>query len=199
MTLTALTGQIPFKVNGQTAIPKWMQTALADALDKADSPPESLRFQCRIATDAQKNFALVKLNNGETLSLHPNSHPQFGKNHLGQPFLTAAMTYSEDGDTYTFRWVGSAVPTAMQEIAVKHDQGKAVKATTVPLDLASAKITSTWRSNGHSTPPSTRDYAKEEARTREIAAGKSVPTTRAKRSCARLTIDDVAGNGASLI
>ena len=196
MTLTALAGKIPFKVNGQVAIPKWMQTALADALDKAKAPPESLRFQCRIATDAQNNFASVKLSDGETLSLHPLSHPQFGKNHSGEAFLTAAMTYSGDGQTYTFRWLGDGVPVAMQQIAVKHDMGKAVKATTVDLDLGAAHITPSYRANGHAGAPGTRDHKSEAARRLELASAGVVRKSRSKRNCARLTIADVESNAA---
>ena len=191
MTLTNLTGTVKFKVDGQSALPRWMQTALRDALDNAAAPPESLRFQCRIATDAKRNFEKIDLANGETLSLHPRSNPQFGKNRDGHAYLTASFTYSGDGMAYTIRWVGDAVPQKMQEVAVKHDKGLSVKPTVVALDLAQASITPSWKANGHAAPgltnvSRTREKAAEDGRRQRAKA------TRGKRNCARLTDADLA-------
>lgn len=191
MTLTELNGTVPFKVAGQSALPKWMQTALKDALDHSDAPPESLRFQCRIATDAQQNLARIELDNGETLTLHPKARPQFGKNKHGQAFLTATMTYSGDGESYSIRWVGEAVPQKMQEIAVKHDKGLSVKPTTVRLSLADAVVTPAAKAHGNTSR--TKEKARESTRAkraRNKAAG--ITESRAKRNCARLTDADLS-------
>jgi len=191
MTIPQLTGIIKFKVEGQSALPKWMQTALADALDKADAPPESLRFQCRIATDAQKNLALVKLASGETLTLHPIARPQFGKDNKGHAYLTATMTYSGDGENYTLRWIGDAVPSKMQEVAVKHDKGLAVSPTTIALDLSAAQVAPAWKVQNKPGPSAlVRDHKAERARKKEIEAAGAV-RKRGPRSCARLTDADL--------
>ena len=192
MTLTALTGTIRFKVAGQAAIPKWQQTAIRDALANASSPPESLRFQCRIASDAQEAFANVQLEGGETLSLHPKGHPQFGKNKAGHAYLTATLTWSGDGEAYTFRWVGDAVPKKMQEVAVKHDKGLAVSAVTIGLSLDMAQITPSWKAHGKSGPSSEREYRNEDASAAARKASGAAPITRGKRTCARLTDGDLA-------
>ena len=143
-----LTGIIPFNVEAQDALPKWQQIALTDALARNDSAPKALRFQCRIATDARTVFESVTLDDGETLTLHPKAKPQFGKDRDGHAFLTVTLRYSKDGKGYRFRWVGDAVPRKMQQVAVKHDQGKAVRATTIPLDLAAATVTPAWKAAG---------------------------------------------------
>lgn len=185
MTLN-LTGTVGFKVAGQEALPKWMQTALKDALDSADAPPESLRFQCRIATDAKQNFENINLDNGETLSLHPRSNPQFGRNRSGHAYLTASFTYSGDGQAYTLRWLGDAIPKRMQEIAVKHDKGLSVKPTTIALDLAQASVTPSWKANGHAGPGLTNVSRDKGGDTKP-----RVKVTRGKRNCARLTDADL--------
>lgn len=191
MTLTSLPGIIHFKVAGQAAMPKWQQTALRDALAHADSPPESLRFQCRIASDAQAAFAHVELADGETLALHKKARPQFGKNQDGHAYLTATMTYSGDGQSYTFRWVGDAVPSKMQEVAVQHDKGLAVKPVTIGLNLEAAQITPAWKTNAHATSPKGRDYKAEVAKAEARKASGAPKITRSKRTCARLTDADL--------
>lgn len=192
MTLPNLTGTIKFKVEGQQAQPKWMQTALKDALDKADAPPESLRFQCRIATDARKNFEQINLPNGETLTLRRSSNPQFGKNRDGHAYLTVTMTYSGDGLGYRLRWTGDSVPKRMQEIAVRHDRGNAVKPATIGLDLSAAEVTPSWRVAGHKRPALPGDWAKAQAAAKARIAAGQPKQTRSKRNCARLTDADIA-------
>lgn len=182
MTLTSLTGKIHFKVDGQEALTKWARAALADAMERNDSPPESLRFQCRIATDAQKNLAIIKLKDGETLTLHPKSRPQFGKNIKGQAYLTATMTYSGDGENYTIKWLGDAVPREMQEVAVKHDKGLKVARTTIDLDLADAQVLPSWQAHGN---PKQRDHKKANL-SRSDQSRKRSP-----RTCGRLTDADL--------
>lgn len=184
MTLTSLAGKVRFKVDGQEALTKWARQALADAMERNDSPPESLRFQCRIATDARKNLAVIPLKDGNTLTLHPNSHPQFGKNRDGHAYLTATMTYSGDGQNYTIKWVGDAVPHEMQEVAVKHDKGLKVARTVIDLDLARAQVLPAWKAQKHA---KVRDHKKEEAN-----RSPRVKQTRGKRTCARLTEADIA-------
>lgn len=191
MTLTNLTGKIKFRVESQKALSRWQATAIRDALARNDSPPEELRFQCRMATDARQNFAHLDLSNGETLKLHHRSRPQFGKNRDGDAYLTVTMTYSGDGQSYCLRWTGDGVPRKMQELAVKHDEGRAVKACVILIDLADAEVKPSWTNYGQTVPPSERDYKGEIAKASERkAAGKPV-LTRAKRSCARLTAADL--------
>lgn len=192
MTLTQLSGKINFKVAGQTALGKWAQTAIQNALESADAPPESLRFQCRIATDARENFALIELPDGETLTLSPKAQPQFGKNRDGHAFLTTTLIYSGDGLGYRFRWLGNDVPQKMQEVAVKHDKGLAVAPATIALDLSKAEITPSWKVSGHAGPYSaTRNNAQEVARAAERKAAGKPKVTRSKRNCARLTEGDL--------
>ena len=191
MTIKNLSGTVKFKVEGQQAQPKWMQTALKDALDKAEAPPESLRFQCRIATDARANFKYIELPDGESLSLHPKSNPQFGKNRNGHAYLTASLVYSGDGQAYTFRWIGDAVPKKMQEVAVRHDKGQFVRPTVVLLDLAKATVAPSWKVNGHAGPGVTNNSrSKERAAeaSRRLRAGVRI---RSPRNCARLTDSDI--------
>lgn len=192
MTLTQLTGTVPFKVEGQVALGKWAQTAIQTALESADAPPESLRFQCRIATDARENFARIELPNGETLTLHPKARPQFGKNRDGHAFLTATLIYSGDGLGYRLRWIGNDVPQKMQEVAVKHDKGMAVKPAVVKLDLSKAEITPSWKAHGYKGPQAEalRSQARREAG--KIASwDHDRKAKRGKRTCARLTDADL--------
>lgn len=195
MSLTELDGIIRFKVAGQAAVPRWQQTMMREALEKLDSPPEALRFQCRIATDAVENLKRVELANGETLTLHHQARPQFGKNRSGHAYLTATMTYSGDGENYTLRWVGDAVPSKMQEIAVQHDQGRAVKPVTVALDLSKAQITPAWKAHSWQQGPSksVRSYAKEKERAEARRAAGKPKRTRAKRNACRITSEDLVG------
>lgn len=190
MTLTQLSGIVRFKVAGQSALPKWMQTALKDALDNADSPPESLRFQCRIATDARENLSMIELADGETLTLHPQARPQFGKNRSGHAYLTATMTYSGDGQSYSIRWIGDGVPSKMQEIAVKHDKGLSVKPATVILNLANAQVTPSAVAHGNQnrTPEKARE---DQRQLRAKWKVEGVKKSRGKRNCARLTDTDI--------
>lgn len=193
MTLTHLTGFIRFKVGGQDAIPKWQQTAIRSALDALDSPPEELRFQCRIATDARVAFANVELDDGNTLTLHSKARPQFGKNVDGHAYLTATMVYSGDGQAYTFRWVGEGVPLKMQEVAVKHDKGLAVKPVTIALDMAKAQIAPAWAAHAKGGPSAvTRDYKAETLIADERKAKGKPKIKRSPRTCARLTDADLA-------
>jgi hypothetical protein len=191
MTLTNITGVIRFKVAGQAAMPKWQQTALRDALANAAAPPESLRFQCRIATDARAAFSLIQLEGGNTLKLHPKAMPQFGKNHDGLPYLTATMLYSVDGQAYSFRWVGDAVPTLMQEVAVKHDKGLAVKPVSIVLQLGAAQITPSYKANKKANPPRSRDLVAEWALTAAKKASGVTKPRKGKRNCARVTEADL--------
>lgn len=186
MTLESVTGIVRFKVDGQRALPKWQRNALSAAMSALDSPPEALRFQCRIATDARKNFALIELAGGETLTLHPKARPQFGKDHNGRAYLTATMTYSGDGEAYTLRWLGEAVPPKMQEVAVQHDKGESVSPTTIALNLADAQVMPIWKAQKR-TGPVKRDHKKENA-----ARADQVRKGRGPRQCARLTDADLA-------
>jgi hypothetical protein len=180
MTIPQLRGIVKFNVQGQEALPKWMQTAIQNALAVSESPPESLRYQCRIATDAHENFKNLTLENGETLRLH-NAKPQFGRNHDGKPYLTVTMIYSGDGLGYRIRWIGANVPTKMVDVAIKHDKGLAVAPTTIGLDLTKAEVTPSWKVQGRSGP---RDYSQR------VKQATENPGTHRKRHCARVTETD---------
>ena len=191
-TIPNLVGTIPFRVHGQKALSKFQQEVNARFIAMGGEMPESLRFQCRIATDARENFARIDLPDGETLTLHPKAAPQFGKNRDGHAFLTVTLKYSGDGRGYRFRWIGQNVPRKMQEVAVKHDQGKYVAATTVPLDLAAADVTPSVIVGGYGNAPSRApEKVREYDRARRARKAAGVPAKRGPRSCARLTADDL--------
>lgn len=140
-TIQNLTGTIRFSIKGQEARPAWERKMLASALNNGQGAPNDLRFQCRIAQDARENFAEVAIPGGGTLSIHPKSKPQFGRDRNGKAYLTVVLVDSRDGQSYKVRWLGDAVPRKMQEVAVKHDEGKRVGATRVGLRWQDAEIT----------------------------------------------------------
>lgn len=139
--VTSLTGTVRFAVKGQEARPVWERKMLADALKNGQGAPNDLRFQCRIAQDARENFERIAIPGGGHLSVHPKSKPQFGRDRNGKPYLTVVLVDSRDGESYKVRWLGDAVPRKMQEVAVKHDEGKRVAATRVALRWEDAEIT----------------------------------------------------------
>ena len=138
--ITSLTGTIRFSIKGQEARPAWERKMLAAALDNGQGAPNDLRFQCRIAQDARENFASIPVPGG-TLSVHQKSKPQFGRDRNGNAYLTVVLVDSRDGRSYKVRWTGDAVPRKMQEVAVKHDEGRRVGATRVALRWEDAEIT----------------------------------------------------------
>lgn len=192
MTITNLTGIVRFKVAGQEALSKWAQQALRNALKTTDAPPESLRFQCRIATDARENFNGLQLSDGSSLTVHPKSKPQFGKNRDGLAFLTVTVIHSLDGESYRLQWLGDKVPRKMQEVAVKHDLGLAAKSCTIGLDLASAVVTPSKNTrlsaNGEIIPASARKTTNAQKRAWEARKKRGEV---APRQCARLTAGDL--------
>lgn len=189
MTLTNLTGIVRFKVAGQNALPTWQQQAIRNALEVQEFPPESLRFQCRIASDARDNFKEIILGDGETLRLHPRAKPQFGKNNKGQAYLTATMTYSGDSRSYTIKWVGDAVPEKMQRVAVKHDKGLRVGATIVNLDLSKAQVLLSASAEHNRRYADKHPESRSESR-RRYEAKRGVTKN---RTCSRLTDSDLKG------
>lgn len=186
-----LTGTIPFRVQGQKALPKFQQELNRRFIEMGGQMPEELRFQCRIASDARDNFRHIDLPGGETLTLHPKAKPQFGLNRDGLAYLTATLKYSGDGMGYRFRWIGQHVPHKMQQVAVKHDLGKYVPATTIPLDLAAAEVTLAREVNNSpgTTPAQKKAY---EERFQAKHGKKRAKEKRAPRSCARITEADLA-------
>lgn len=138
--VTSLTGTVRFAVKGQEARPVWERKMLANAMTNGEGAPNDLRFQCRIAQDARENFEQIPIPGGGTLSVHPRSKPQFGRNRDGEAYLTVVLVDSRDGESYKVRWVGDAVPRKMQEVAVKHDEGKRVAATRIALRWQDAEI-----------------------------------------------------------
>ena len=138
--ITSLKGTVRFQVKGQEARPAWERKMLANALNNGQGAPNDLRFQCRIAQDARENFESIPVAGGK-LSIHPRSKPQFGRTRNGEAYLTVVLVDSRTGESYKVRWVGDAVPRKMQEVAVKHDEGKRVAATRVVLRWEEAQIT----------------------------------------------------------
>lgn len=182
---------VRFKIKGQEALPKWTQEAIRNGLESPSGPPESLRFQCRIATDSIHNFREVTLADGSTLSLHKRARPQFGKNHRGEAYLTVTLTHSSTGDSYKVQWIGDAVPQAMQRTAVQHDQGKKAAAKVVALDMSAAQVTPVHEVHRNK-PRGERDWASEVEMSRaRRAAGKPRQSRRARR-CGRLTDSDLS-------
>jgi hypothetical protein len=114
---------------------------LANALSSGQGAPNDLRFQCRIAQDARENFESIPIPGGGTLSIHQKSKPQFGRDRNGMVYLTVVLLDARDGLYYQVLWLGYAVPRKMQEVAVKHDEGKRVAATRVALRWQDAEIT----------------------------------------------------------
>ncbi|WP_028637745.1 hypothetical protein [Nocardioides sp. URHA0032] len=138
-TIAGIKGVVRFAIKGQEARPAWERKMLANALNNGQGAPNDLRFQCRIAQDARENFADISVPGG-TLSVHQKSKPQFGRTRNGEAYLTVVLVDSRDGQSYKVRWTGDAVPRKMQEVAVKHDEGKRVAATRVALRWEDAEI-----------------------------------------------------------
>lgn len=137
--ITDMKGTVRFHIKGQEARPAWERKMLASALNNGQGAPNDLRFQCRVAQDARENFASIPVPGG-TLSIHPKSKPQFGRDRNGKAYLTVVLVDSRDGESYKVRWLGDAVPLRMQQVAVKHDEGRRVSATRVALRWQDAEI-----------------------------------------------------------
>lgn len=187
-------GTVKFPISGQVALPKWQRDAIKRGMDSLDGPPESLRFTCRIAEDARQVFADLRLDDGTQLALNPKgAQPQFGKNHKGQPYLTVTLT-DDKGDSYTVKWVGDAVPVAMQETAVQHDEGKKVGRKVVALDFAKATVKPVHKRSGGK-HRSERDYKAEKEHRKGLREAGVEPSRRRKqRVCSRLTAEDLAAS-----
>lgn len=190
-TVPKFDAKIRFRIKGQEALPKWTREAIRRQMDSPSGPPESLRFQCRIAQDAGEMFKRVDLPDGSYLSLNNKKvRPQFGKNRDGQAYLTVTLTHSATGESYRVKWLGDAVPLAMQRTAVMHDKGVKVGPKTVLLDMAKAQITPAHVAKGQA-HRSKRDFIDERKRREELRAAGVKPVPRAPRHCARITEDDL--------
>lgn len=183
MRIDKFEGVIPFKVESQEEVSKGLQASLKRQVESG-TPPEELRFQCRIALDARVNFRDVQLRDGESLSLHPKSFPQFGKTSRGLAYLTATLVYSGDGKAYTFRWVGNSVPKKMMKVAVNHDLGRSVDAVTIPLDLSKAEVSPAAKANNNQ---SRKSYATKYYANRDRSKEPKRP-----RTCGRVVSADLA-------
>lgn len=192
-TKLSLTGILNVRVEGQKALSTFQQEMNKRFIAMGGEMPESLRYQCRIASDANAAFERVDLPDGEVLTLHPKAKSQFGKNRDGLAFLTVTVTYSGDGKAYRLRWIGQNVPKKMQSIAVKHDEGKYVASTTVPLDLGAAEVTVSKNGHGRGrTPAHARAY--EDRFEKMYGAPRHVVRAEKKRTerhCGRLTAADL--------
>lgn len=191
-TTLALRGTVKFRIAGQEAMPKWQQTAVRNALAAEVSPPNELRFQCRIATDARENFAHVPLDDGSALNLHPKSKPQFGKDRNGEPYLTVVVIHDKTGQSFRLTWRGINVPRKMQEVAVKHDKGLRVAPCVVAIKLQNAEIAesvNTRVSSAGNVVAQSRATTTAEKQAAEPA--RKPGHVRKPRFCARITESDL--------
>lgn len=193
MTITApkFEGKVRFRIKGQEAIPKWQRDAIKKGMESEAGPPESLRFQCRIAMDAREVFERVELSDGSFLSMNEKkTRPQFGKNRDGEAYLTVTLTHSSTGESYRVQWLGDDVPSAMQRTAVLHDKGMKVAPKVVVLDLGRARVTPSHivKRMPHR---SERNHAEEKARQKALRAAGVEKKSRAPRHCARITEADI--------
>ena len=134
-------GRIRFPISSQKARPAWEQEALQAGLEKGVGAMNQLRFQCRIAQDGQEFFKSIDIN-GVSYTMNPKSKAQFGRsNSSGLPYLSVGLIEEGTGTRYHLHWEGDAVPLKLQQSAVSHDEGRAVKAATVLLDLSRATVT----------------------------------------------------------
>lgn len=163
-------GKIKFDIAGQEALPKAMQNLLRKALDNGDGADQSLRHQCRIAEDAKRVFAGIEIA-GDEYSINPKATPQFGRDYHGLAYLTVSLIRKSDDSRVQIRWEGEAVPRKMQEVAVKHDEGRKVAPTVVSLDLGAATI----REVDQRTPA--REAAKRNYEQRQRETNGGVPRT----------------------
>lgn len=134
-------GIVKVPVDAQERRPAWEQRALQAALMGGEGALKQLRYVCRIAQDANRAFKSLRLVDGSTFFLDSGNKAQFGRNHAGLAFLTLGLIEGETGEKYRLKWEGDAVPLKMQEIAVQHDEGRAVRACTLALDVARATVT----------------------------------------------------------
>ncbi len=139
--ITNMTGVLRFNIKGREARLPWERKALKKAIVDGGGAPNDLRFQCQVARDAREVFKTIEIPGGGTLSIHQKAKPQFGRDGKGLPYLTVTLVDSRDGQSYKVRWSGEAVPRKMQELAVKHDEGRKVSATRVALRWEDAEIT----------------------------------------------------------
>ncbi|GLU88892.1 hypothetical protein [Agromyces sp. NBRC 114283] len=135
-----LSGYVRVRIKPQEARPRWMQKALQKALEGGQGAPNELRFACRIAQDVNDTFESVELGDGTKLTLNPKGKAQFGRNAKGHPYLTVGVIWSENGAPYRLHWEAEGVPLKMQQVAVKHDEGRKVGATTVALKFSDAVV-----------------------------------------------------------
>src|SRR5690606_676826 len=126
-------------VKGQEQRPKWEQAVFQKAL--AEGVAENgLRFQCRIAQDANEAFKSIEIG-GETWVVNERLKAQCGRNQKGLPYLTVGIVNAQDPERrYRLTWEGDGIPAKMVEVAVKHDSGKKVAATRIDLKLQDAVI-----------------------------------------------------------
>ena len=174
------TGHVAVKVKGQDARPRWEQNLLRKALIEGVGGDQELRFTCRIAQDVNETFERVDLPDGTHLTLNPKAKAQFGRNKDGQAYLTVGVTWSGNGLAYRLRWVGDKVPRKMQEVAVKHDEGRAVRPVAIALDFADANIA-----------PVRHDVKADGTRAPRRTPAKTGPHLTTRRTHARLCATDL--------
>ena len=185
-----ISGTVDFAVKGQAQLPKWQREAIANGLKSEYGPPESLRFNCRMAEDARENFKEIIDDQERVWTLHPNGNPQFGRNVRGEPYLTVTLQ-DEAGDGYKFRWAGDAVPKRMAELAVRHDEGREVAPSTIRLSLARAEVAPSHQS-AKVPYRKDRDNSAEWKRRKALRESGEAPRKRAPRKCGRITRDDLS-------
>lgn len=127
-------------VQGQNPMTAGQRQLLKNAFKDGVDLPTSLRFTCRIAEDVKLTIGDGIEFDGQVYKLNPAATPQFGKNKDGHAFLSFSLNRESDGKFFGFSWVGDAVPYKMKQVAVKHDLGEPVRACSIKLSFADAKV-----------------------------------------------------------
>jgi len=181
---------VKINIKGQERRPAWERAVFKKALADGVGAQNGLRFQCRIAQDANEAFAHAEIG-GEMWHLNPKLKAQFGRNSKGHPYLTVGLISDADPSRrYRLTWEGEQVPTKMIDVAVKHDSGEKVGRATVGLRLDNAQIAPVNSKPAERQRKNDATYhatKKGKAQRERDAAAK-----RAKKTFGRCTVADLA-------
>lgn len=149
MTNIEFGGGLRIDIAGQ-ALSKAHQAIIQKALATGMQQDERVvRYSCRIAQDANAAIAAgIVDNQGGLWMPNPNARAQFGKAHDGEPFLSFGVLNESTGKRRSIRFVGDSVPTKMMEVAVRHDEGRDVRPTSITLNMSNALVYETGNKDG---------------------------------------------------
>lgn len=172
-------GEVEVTVRGQDALPPWQRRIIRDALNNGEDASQDLKFGCRIALDVNEAFENLE----GVFTLNPKAKAQFGKNAQGLPYLTVGIINRSSGEKLRLHWEGDAVPRRMIQVAVKHDEGLAVRTAKVKLDLSRAQIWQLGAKDGR---------VRKDDRTRHDTNSTGLPYSRpVRRTHRRMCRDDL--------